>query len=171
MFAAVILPAGLLGDRYGRKRLLLVGLILFALASAACAATGSPGVLIAARAALGLGGALVTVLSFSALPVLFSPQERPKALGVLAGAAFVAYPIGPLLGGWLLANYWWGWVFLVNVPVVVAALIAVSVFLEESRSPTLEACPDRRASLICAAVVRDGTAQAYPRPIAEGPLG
>lgn len=134
VFAAVVLPAGLLGDRYGRKRLLLVGLVLFGLASGACAASGSAGALIVARAGLGLGAAFVIALSFSVIPVLFAEEERQKAIAILASAAFLAYPIGPVLGGWLLSNYWWGWVFLMNLPIVVLAVAAVVVFMPESRS-------------------------------------
>lgn len=135
VFAAVILPAGLAGDRYGRKRWLLGGLVLFGLASACCAFSGSVATLIAARGALGLAAAVVTALSVSVLPVMFTAEERPTALAILFGAAMLAYPIGPLLGGWLLSNYWWGWVFLINVPIVLLALYAVARFLPESRSP------------------------------------
>lgn len=134
VFAAVILPAGLLGDRYGRKRWLLGGLTLFGFASVGCALSATAGDLIFARGALGLAAAIVTALSVSVLPVMFTDEERPTALAILFGAAMLAYPIGPLLGGWLLTNYWWGWVFLINVPVVVVALFAVARFLPESRS-------------------------------------
>jgi MFS transporter, DHA2 family, multidrug resistance protein len=77
----------------------------------------------------------VTALSVSVLPVMFTDEERPAALAILFGSAMVAYPIGPLLGGWLLTNYSWGWGFLINVPIVILALVAVSRFLPESRSP------------------------------------
>jgi len=134
VFAATILPAGLLGDRYGRKRVLLGGLALFGVASAACAASWSPATLIAARALLGLAAAFVTALSVSVLPVLFTEQERPRAIAILFGATLLAYPIGPLLGGWLLSHVWWGWVFLMNVPIVALAILAVARLLPESRS-------------------------------------
>jgi EmrB/QacA subfamily drug resistance transporter len=133
VFAAMLLPAGLLGDRFGRKKLLLVGIALFGCASAACAFAPSAGALIAARAVLGLGGALLTSLSFSVLPFLFSPEERPRALSVWTAVTAISFPIGPILGGWLLSNFYWGTVFLINVPVTVLALIAVSVVLSESR--------------------------------------
>jgi hypothetical protein len=88
----------------------------------------------AARVLIGLGGAGVIVMAFSVLTVLFSQQERPKAVGVMAGVTFVAFPIGPILGGWLLSSYWWGWVFLINVPVVAVSLVAVIAMVPESRA-------------------------------------
>jgi EmrB/QacA subfamily drug resistance transporter len=133
--AAAMLPAGLLGDRFGRKKVMLVSLVLFAGGSGACAAASSAGVFIAARGLLGMAGAGVIVMAISALTVLFSENERPRAVGVWAGANFLALPLGPILGGWLLSNYWWGWVFLLNVPVVAVGLVAVLVWVPESRSP------------------------------------
>lgn len=134
VFAAALLPAGLLGDRFGRKKLLLCALVLFGLASLGCAFSTSAGMLIAARAVLAIGGAFLLPLSLSVLPVLFSDQERPTAVTVLTLTTVLAFPIGPILGGWLLTNFWWGSVFLINVPVVALALIAVFVLLPESRS-------------------------------------
>jgi EmrB/QacA subfamily drug resistance transporter len=134
VLAAALLPAGLLGDRFGRKKVLMIALAVFGASSAACAYSSSSGVLIAARAFLGLGAAAVLPLSLSVLPVFFTDSERPKAIAVVMGATFLGYPVGPLLGGWLLDNFWWGSVFLINVPVVVLAVIAVGVLLPESRS-------------------------------------
>ncbi len=133
VLAAALLPAGLLGDRAGRKKMLLIALVVFGASSAACAFAGSPGELIAARAALGLGAAVIFPMSIAVLPVLFTPQEQPRAIAVVMGATFIAYPVGPLLGGWLLDNFWWGSVFLINVPVVVVALVAVALLMPESR--------------------------------------
>ncbi len=134
VLAAAVLPAGLLGDRLGRKKVLLAALVLFGVSSAACAYATSSGELIAARAVLGLGAAAILPLSLSILPVLFTADERPKAIAIMASATFVSFPVGPLLGGWLLDNFWWGSVFLINVPVVVLALIAVALLMPESRS-------------------------------------
>jgi MFS transporter, DHA2 family, multidrug resistance protein len=89
---------------------------------------------LASRVLIGLGGAGLIVMAFSVLTVLFSRQERPKAVGVMAGVTFVAFPIGPILGGWLLSSYWWGWVFLINVPVVAVSLAAVIALVPESRA-------------------------------------
>jgi EmrB/QacA subfamily drug resistance transporter len=134
VLAAALLPAGLLGDRFGRKKVLLASLAMFGVSSAVCAYAGSSGALIVGRAFLGLGAAAILPLSLSILPVFFTAEERPKAIAVIMGATFLGYPVGPLLGGWLLDNFWWGSVFLINVPVVVLALIAVALLMPESRS-------------------------------------
>ena len=134
VLAAAMLPAGLLGDRLGRKKVLLVALVLFGASSAACAYATSTGELIAARAVLGIGAAAIFPLSLSVIPVLFAPEERQKAIALMASATFISFPIGPIVGGYLLDHFWWGSVFLINVPVVVLALIAVAVLLPESRS-------------------------------------
>ena len=133
--AAALLPGGLLGDRYGRKKVLLISLAVFGSASVLCAYSGSAGELIGARALLGLGAAALLPLSLSVLPVMFAEEERPKAVAALMVTTVVAFPVGPILGGWLLTRYWWGSVFLINVPVSLLALTAVAVLLPESRSP------------------------------------
>jgi len=134
VLAALILPAGLLGDRYGRKRMLVVALILFGAASLACAYATSTAELIAARAVLGIGAAAIFPLALSVLPVLFQQEERQRAVAAIAGATMLSFPIGPIVGGYLLDHFWWGSVFLINVPVVVLAVIAVLMLLPESRS-------------------------------------
>lgn len=140
VLAAAMLPAGALGDRIGRKPVLLGSLALFGIASAGCVLAGSSTEFIAARAVLGVGGAGVIVMALSSLTVLFSPEERPKAVGVWSAANFVALPVGPILGGWLLTHYWWGWVFLINVPVALTGLLAAVVLVPSSR-------PDRGRGL------------------------
>ena len=134
VLAAALLPAGLLGDRIGRKKLLTGALVLFGMASLACAYSTSTGELIAARAALGLAAAAILPLSLAVLPVLFTPAERPRAIAIVGGATFLGYPVGPILGGWLLDHFWWGSVFLINVPVVVIAVIAVTWLMPETRA-------------------------------------
>jgi EmrB/QacA subfamily drug resistance transporter len=134
VLAALILPAGLLGDRYGRKRMLLISLVLFGASSAACAYASSVGELIVARAVLGIGAAAIFPLALSVLPVLFAPEERQKAVAAIAGSTMLSFPIGPIVGGYLLNHFWWGSVFLINVPIVVLALIAVALLMPESRS-------------------------------------
>jgi MFS transporter, DHA2 family, multidrug resistance protein len=133
VLAAALLPAGLLGDRIGRKRMLLGALTLFGLSSLGCAYSTSTGELIAARAVLGLAAAVILPLALAVLPVMFTPEERPKAIAIVGGATFIGYPLGPILGGWLLDNYWWGSVFLINVPIVLIALVAVALLMPESR--------------------------------------
>jgi MFS transporter, DHA2 family, multidrug resistance protein len=134
VLAAAMLPAGLLGDRLGRKRVLLAALVVFGASSAACAYAASTGELIAARAVLGIGAAAIFPMSLSVLPVLFAPDERRKAIAIMASATMLSFPIGPIVGGYLLDNFWWGSVFLINVPVVLLALAAVVFLLPESRS-------------------------------------
>jgi MFS transporter, DHA2 family, multidrug resistance protein len=134
VLAAAMLPAGLLGDRYGRKKLLTWALVLFGISSLACAYSTSTGELIGARISLGLAAAVITPLSLAVLPVMFAPEERPKAIGIVGGATFLGFPLGPIVGGWLLDHFWWGSVFLINVPIVVIAIVTVIFLMPESRS-------------------------------------
>ncbi|WP_406171305.1 MFS transporter [Streptomyces sp. NBC_00996] len=122
--SVAMLPVGLLGDRYGHKRLLLSGIALFGLASLGGAFADSPGTVIAARAVLGLGAATIMPLSMAILPRVFAKQELPKAIAVWTAATALGMPVGPLVGGWLLDHFWWGSVFLFNVPVTLLALAA-----------------------------------------------
>lgn len=131
----LLLPGGVLGDRFGRKRLLLIGLALFGLASLAASQTTTASSLIAMRALMGVGAALVLPLSLSILPSLFSEAERPRAVSAAAAGAFLGLPLGPLVAGWLLTHYAWGSVFLINAPVVVLALLGVWFLVPESKDP------------------------------------
>lgn len=136
VLAAVLLPAGALGDRVGRKRLLLAGLTVFAGASLWCAYSGSAGGLIAARATLGLGAAVMMPLSLAVLPSIFPDAgERARAFTIWVTSTAVGLPLGPILGGWLLQHFWWGSVFLINVPLLLVGGMAVAAFVPESRSP------------------------------------
>ncbi|MEU7857996.1 DHA2 family efflux MFS transporter permease subunit [Nonomuraea sp. NPDC049141] len=133
VLAAGMIPAGMLGDRFGRKKTLLVALVIFGISSLAAAYAPSTGIFIAARAVLGLGAALIMPTMLALIPTMFTAKERPKAIGTLAGASMLAFPIGPILGGWLLNHFWWGSVFLINIPVVVLAILAVAAWLPESQ--------------------------------------
>ncbi len=135
VLAAAMLLMGLLGDRIGRKKVLLGSLLLFGVGSALCAYAPTAGAFIAARVVLGVAGAGIIVMCLSALTVLFTRDEMPTAVGVWGAANFIAFPIGPILGGWLLTHYWWGWVFLMNVPVALIGLIAALALIPESRAP------------------------------------
>ncbi len=132
--AAGMLPAGVLGDRFGRKRILIGALVLFGAGSVACAFAVNSGQFIAGRLLLGVAGAAIVVMALSVMTVLFSEEERPRAVGIWAAANFLALPIGPIFGGWLLTNFWWGWIFLMNVPVAAVGLIAVLALVPESRA-------------------------------------
>jgi len=133
VLAALLLPAGLLGDRFGQKWLLLGALILFGAASAACAFSSSPGQLIAARAALGIGAAFLIPLSMSLLNVLFAPGERARAMTIWVMANSLGIPLGPVLGGWLLDHYRWRSVFLINLPLVLVGAVAVAALVPSLR--------------------------------------
>ncbi|MFC8530827.1 DHA2 family efflux MFS transporter permease subunit [Nocardia sp. NPDC057227] len=134
--AAVLLPAGALGDRYGRRSLLLGALLLFGLASVACAYADSPGQLIAARTVLGIAAAAMIPMTMATVTVLFAdPAERARAMSIWVTATAIGLPLGPILGGWLLTTFWWGSVFLINVPVVLIGMAAVAALVPESRDP------------------------------------
>jgi DHA2 family multidrug resistance protein-like MFS transporter len=132
--AAALLPFGLLGDRLGRKKVLIAALVLFGASSLACSYATTPAELIVGRILLGLGAAAILPLTLAVVPVMFTEKDRPKAITAVTATIFLSYPVGPLLGGWLIDRFFWGAVFLINVPVVVAAVVLVAVFLPESRS-------------------------------------
>ena len=132
--AVGLLPGGLLGDRFGRKKMMIGALTVFGLGALACAYSTNPGEFIAARTVLGLSAGFLVPLVLSVVTVMFTETGRPKAVGVWAAANFLALPIGPIVGGWLLSSYWWGWVFLINLPVVVIGLAAVTLLVPESRA-------------------------------------
>ena len=134
-FAGVMLSAGVLGDRVGRRRLLLAGLAVFLAASVWCALSVSAGELIAARAAMGLGAGIVFPLALAVVAAAFGDAERPKAIGILTAAIAASLPLGPVLGGLLLQHFSWNSVFWINVPAVCLTLVAGAVLVPESRNP------------------------------------
>lgn len=133
VFAALLLPAGLLSDRYGRRRVFLIGLLLFGVTSAAAAASPSAVALIAARAGMGLAAAIIGPVGLSIMPTIFPPEERRRAIAVGSVAIAIASPLGPLVAGYLLEHYPWGSVFLINVPLVIATAVAGRLLIPESR--------------------------------------
>jgi EmrB/QacA subfamily drug resistance transporter len=136
VFAGLLLTAGSLGDRFGRYKALAFGLSVFGVGSLASAFAGSANVLITTRALMGVGGAFIMPSTLSILTNVFTkPQERGKAIGVWAGVSAIGIGIGPITGGVLLAHFWWGSVFLVNLPIVVMGLIAGYLLVPESRDP------------------------------------
>ena len=136
VFAGLLLTMGSLGDRFGRKRMLQVGLVIFGLASVFAAYAQTSGQLIGARAVMGLGGALIMPSTLSIIVNVFPREERGKAIGIWTGVAGLGIPLGPVLGGWLIGQFWWGSIFLINIPVVLAALGAGLFLVPESRNPT-----------------------------------
>ncbi|WOI59669.1 DHA2 family efflux MFS transporter permease subunit [Streptomyces fradiae] len=135
VFAGLLFTAGLLGDRIGRRRTLVFGTVVFGAASALAAFADSPVELVAYRAVMGFGAAFVMPATLAILMNVFERDEQPKAIGVWVGAVGVAIAIGPVLGGLLLEHFWWGSIFLVNVPVVAVSLTAVALIVPESRDP------------------------------------
>jgi MFS transporter, DHA2 family, multidrug resistance protein len=133
VFAGALLTAGALGDRFGRKRALLSGLVVFgAGALIAGLATGAAQV-IAGRGVMGIGAALVMPATLSIITTIFPPEERSQAIGVWAGFAGAGGALGPIVSGALLERYWWGAAVLVNLPLVVATFVAILTFAPESR--------------------------------------
>jgi EmrB/QacA subfamily drug resistance transporter len=135
VFAALLFTWGVLGDRYGRKRILIIGLLLFGLASALSAFAQDPMQLIIARGLMGVGGASVLPVTLAIITVVFPPHERGRAIGMWAAAVGGAIAIGPLLGGFLLEHFWWGSVFLINVPIVIVGVVGIIALVPESKDP------------------------------------
>ena len=133
VFAALLLPAGALGDRFGRKGALLIGLVIFAAASAACAEMTSANSLIASRAVMGIGAALIMPSTLSLLQSCFPRRERTKAIAIWSGFAGAGGAIGPVMGGGLLAHFWYGSVFFVAAPLALIAFISSSILAPSSR--------------------------------------
>src|SRR5689334_15238101 len=134
-FAAFIFTSGVCADRFGRKKTLLAGLVIFGAASLFAAYSGGIGELILWRAVMGVGAAVVPTVTLAILINAFPPAERPKAIGAWAGAAGVAIAVGPLAGGLLLQSFWWGSVFLINVPLVIIGVVLIAWLVPESRNP------------------------------------
>ncbi|MEU6710600.1 MFS transporter [Nonomuraea sp. NPDC046802] len=135
VFAGLLFTFGVIGDRTGRKRMLFIGMALFGLASLASAYSQDPTQLILARAAMGIGGAAIMPATLAIISNVFPPGERGKAIGVWAGGVGLAVAIGPITGGLLIEHFWWGSVFLINVPIVVISMILIATIVPESRDP------------------------------------
>ncbi|MBP2702549.1 MFS transporter [Microbispora sp. RL4-1S] len=135
VFAGLLFTFGVLGDRYGRKKMLMTGMVLFGLASLASAYAQDPMQLIGARALMGLGGAAIMPATLAIISNVFPIHERGKAIGIWAGGVGIAVAIGPITGGILLEHFWWGSVFLVNVPIVLISLALIGGLVPDSKDP------------------------------------
>lgn len=135
VYAAVMFSAGVLADRFGRRRVLVIGLGIFAAASALSAFSGSPTELILWRAVMGLGGAVVPPTTLAIIRDVFPREEHGKAMGVWAAIGGLSVAFGPILGGALLEGFPWGSVFLINLPIVAVCVLLIMRLLPESRAP------------------------------------
>jgi EmrB/QacA subfamily drug resistance transporter len=135
VFAGLLFTFGVIGDRIGRRRMLIIGMALFGLSSLVSSYAQTPDQLIWARAAMGLGGAAVMPQTLSIITNVFDPNERPRAIGIWASAVGVAVAVGPIAGGLLLDHFWWGSVFLINVPLTAIGIAAIVALVPESKSP------------------------------------
>ncbi|OXM51687.1 MFS transporter [Amycolatopsis alba] len=135
VFAGLLLTSGSLGDRFGRRKVMIIGLLLFGVASLVAALASNPLELILSRAAMGVGGALIMPSTLSILITVFDDAERRKAMAAWSAVAMLGLIGGPVLGGVLIAWFWWGAVFLINVPIVVIAVLAALTLMPESRGP------------------------------------
>jgi EmrB/QacA subfamily drug resistance transporter len=147
--ASLILLAGSLSDRWGRRRVFLAGLIWFTLASVLCAAAPGIGWLIAARAVQGIGGALMTPASLAIIEASFHPGDRTRAIGTWAGFSGVSSAIAPFVGGWLLEAGSWRWIFLINVPVAAVVAWTTRRHVPESRDTSVSGRADWPGALAC----------------------
>jgi EmrB/QacA subfamily drug resistance transporter len=137
VFTGLLLAAGALGDRYGRRKILIAGLAVFGVTSAYAGSVGSAGELISARALMGIGAAAIFPATLAIITNVFTvPSERAKAIGVWSAVSGIGVAAGPIVGGWLLENFWWGSVFYINVPVVIIAIVATVLLVPESRDET-----------------------------------
>jgi EmrB/QacA subfamily drug resistance transporter len=146
--SALLLLGGSLGDRVGRRRIYVVGVVWFAVASAACGVAPSAGVLIGTRVLQGIGAALLTPGSLALLQASFVPSDRSRAIGTWSGFSGIASAAGPLVGGYLISAASWRWVFYINVPLALAAVVVTLRFVPESKDPSTAGRLDYRGAIL-----------------------
>jgi MFS transporter, DHA2 family, multidrug resistance protein len=136
VFAGLLLSAGAIGDRFGRRRALLAGLVVFGVGALMGGLANDATQVIASRAVMGIGAAFIMPATLSIITSIFPPEERPRAIAIWAGFAGAGASIGPIVTGGLLEGFWWGSTLLVNVPIVIAIIAAVRAFAPDSRDDT-----------------------------------
>jgi EmrB/QacA subfamily drug resistance transporter len=141
-FAALLITGGKLGDLVGRRRIFIIGIAIFTLSSLACGLAPSAGFLIGARAVQGVGAAMMNPASLSIITATFPPRERGQAIGIWAGVSAMALAIGPLVGGLIVENINWNWIFFINVPVGVVGIVVSQLVIKESRDTSHEQSVD-----------------------------
>ncbi|MGY0024565.1 MFS transporter [Streptomyces sp. YJ-C3] len=141
VFAGLLLTSGSLSDRFGRRKVMVIGLALFGAASLVATIADNPGQLIGARVLMGVGGALIMPSTLSILITVFDEDERPRAIAAWSAVAMIGLVGGPVLGGALIAHFWWGAVFLINIPIAALAIVAALVLMPESKGPWRKADP------------------------------
>jgi EmrB/QacA subfamily drug resistance transporter len=142
IFAALQITAGGLGDRFGRKRFFLIGVTIFTVTSALAALVQNTEWLIIARAVQGFGAAFIMPLSLSLISAAFPPEERGKALGIWSAVSMSGLAFGPIVGGFIVENFAWQWIFLINVPIGIIAFIVTSAVVSESRDESGQVATD-----------------------------
>ena len=153
IFAGLLLTMGSFGDRFGRKRALLIGLVIFGVASYGSSMATTSAQLIGGRAVMGIGAALIMPSTLSIITTIFTGKELGKAIGIWAGVAGIGIVGGPVIGGWLLEHFWWGSVFLVNMPIVAVAMALAVWLIPESKDPNATPLDLVGAGLSIAALV------------------
>jgi EmrB/QacA subfamily drug resistance transporter len=176
-FAGLLLSFGALGDRIGRKWMFMAGLVVFGCGSALAAWSDTPDRLTAARALMGVGAAALMPSTLSILTNVFTAdRERARAIGIWSGAAGLGVAIGPMLGGFLLVHFWWGSVFLINVPVALIGLIATAFLVPNSKSPNARRPDPLGAALSVIGVglllwgIIEAPSRTWTSPVILGPL-
>jgi EmrB/QacA subfamily drug resistance transporter len=176
--AGLILLGGALGDRLGRRKVFVTGVAWFALASALCGLAPGIGVLIAARALQGIGGALLTPGSLAIIQATFAAGDRPRAIGAWSGLGGVAGAVGPFLGGWIIGAAGWRWIFLLNLPLAAVVAAVALRHVPETRDPTSHGRFDVGGALLAALALAGITdaligapAHGLPRAVLAGAVG
>src|SRR6266436_1629311 len=141
-FGVLLLSGGKLADMLGRRAIFIAGLVIFTGASLWCGLAGGAGSLIAARTVQGIGAALMNPATLSIITATFPPRQRGTAIGIWAGVSALALAIGPIVGGLLTEKVSWSWIFFINVPIGIAGLLAIPLFIDESRDTSHEQRPD-----------------------------